>query len=80
MRSESLFATERTLDDFRNLLQVFVDDEERRRDYIGRAEKLTNALASSVGVGRGAYTYLSVCRRTIFMKTTDTAVRRPATT
>lgn len=68
LESEAFFAMRRTLADFRSLLQVFVEDVHRRRDLISRAEAVTQELASSAGITREEYTYLSVCRRTILSK------------
>lgn len=66
--SESLFALERTLEDYRKLLQVFVEDDGERRDLLRRAEDLTRPLASAAGVAEEDFTYPSVCRRTILTK------------
>jgi ubiquinone/menaquinone biosynthesis C-methylase UbiE len=67
--ADTLFYLERSFQDYEQLMGVFVPDEERRRDILGRARAVTAARAAADGVALDLFRYRSIVRVTVLEKT-----------
>ncbi len=53
---------ERSLRDFKDLLDKYVDDKKEREDYYARANEVTARLSRETGVPADAFRFKSICR------------------
>lgn len=59
---------ERSYEDYVNLMNVFVDDEARRRECLHRAREITAGLCRESGIAFEDYRFKSICRINILKK------------
>ena len=66
---EDFFCLERSLDDFRRLLELFPPEDEREaRIILARAEKIARKLAEGAGCAPADYRFQSACRLNLLRK------------
>jgi ubiquinone/menaquinone biosynthesis C-methylase UbiE len=66
---EDFFFLERSLDDFRRLLELFPpEDEQRKRAILARAEETARKLAEGSGCALADYRFRSACRLNLLRK------------
>lgn len=68
MKTEKTYYVERSFDDYKNLAEIFVDDEIKRKEIIFNAEKYTRQLCRELGKNIESYKYRSICRLNILEK------------
>ena len=66
--SEEMIYFARSLEDFRNLVGKYVEDEEKRPGYIARAEEIATGLSREAGMDSEAFVFKSICRLNVFLK------------
>jgi ubiquinone/menaquinone biosynthesis C-methylase UbiE len=65
---ETLYYFERSFEDYRNLVDLFVDDETRRQSILKAAEQITRDLAESSHQSFADFRYPSICRVNLLKK------------
>ena len=68
MRAEETYYLERSFDDFKKLIEIFVDDEVRKTDIIVQARIVTERLSRENKVSFESFRYKSICRMNILEK------------
>ena len=67
-KKEEIFYMERSYDDFVNMLNLFVDDDEKREEYLTRGKEITARFARDAGVSFTDYRFKSICRMNVLQK------------
>lgn len=65
---EKMFYFERSLMDYGDLLNLFVDDKTQRDDFMTQATEKTKRFAGEAGIAINDYRYKSICRVNILVK------------
>ena len=68
MRAEETYFLERSFDDFKKLIEIFVDDKVRKTDIIAQARIVTEQLSRENKVSFESFRYKSICRMNILGK------------
>jgi len=68
MTEEKIYYVERSLADYAVLLDLFVDDPDRRTRVLAAAKSVTERLAGDSGKSLASYRYQSMCRLNILRK------------
>ncbi len=69
---EDFFYLERSLEDFRKLLELFPpEDEQETRAILARAEEITRTLSEGIGCALADYRFQSACRLNLLRKPHD---------
>lgn len=68
IKSEEIVYLERSFNDYKKILEVFVDDENQRKKITGQAEEITRQFARKEGKSLGEFFYKSICRVIILAK------------
>jgi ubiquinone/menaquinone biosynthesis C-methylase UbiE len=74
---EQVFYAERSLDDYAVLLDLFVEDPDRRARILEEARSVTERLARDSGKSLASYRYRSICRLNILKKAEISPLRIP---
>ncbi|MCU0288363.1 MAG: class I SAM-dependent methyltransferase [Acidobacteria bacterium] len=65
---EKMVYFERSLENYKDLLNLFVDDPAQREKYMAQAVEKTRLFAHQVGVDIKDYLYKSICRLNVLIK------------
>lgn len=65
---EEIVYLERSLADYAKLLDIFVDDEEERKEYLNRSREVTSQLCRDAGLSIDEYRFKSICRINVLRK------------
>ena len=67
IESERLYYFERSFEDYRNIVQIFIDDE-KRESILVEAEEITKKLAADSDISFEEFRYPSICRVNLLKK------------
>lgn len=62
LKTEDMLYFERSLQDYKVLLDKYVEDEEKRSEYYSEAKKITEGLSREAGVSTDEFRFKSICR------------------
>jgi ubiquinone/menaquinone biosynthesis C-methylase UbiE len=68
IKKEDAIYMERSFEDFKGLIEKFVDDKDAAEGYIGSARNVTERMSAEAGIGFDDYRFKSICSLHVLRK------------